>query len=94
MSNPFQWSICLPYLSDSVFRFWTCPNFVGIDVVEPVERLPARREARVGRHRQAELREVLRREQQVVGHLEVLPDASEVAHVERDARDDLALHAD
>src|SRR4029453_11211841 len=43
---------------------------------------------------QAELCEVLRPDQQIVGHLEVLPDATEVAHVERDAWDDLALHAD
>ena len=55
MSKPFQCSICLPYLSDSVFRFCDLPELRRLDVVEPGRASPPLVEqARVGRHRHAE----------------------------------------
>ena len=65
----------------------------GIHVIETSESLTAVRQPLVGGDREAELCEVLRPDQYVVGDLEVAPDPPEVADVDGNAREDLVLDA-
>ena len=37
MSMPFQCSVCVPYLSESVLRFNDCPNFAGVMLYNPLK---------------------------------------------------------
>src|SRR5690348_1463486 len=70
------------------------PELGRHDVIQARQRLTTGRKPRIGWHRQAELREVVGRHQQIVDNLKVLPDATEVPDVERHVRNELALYAD
>ena len=82
-----------PVVRGQVDQVVGLPEQRRVDVVESADRIAAATgQPGVGRRDDAELREVAGPDDEVVGHVEVLQPAADVADFDRDARQQLLLH--